>query len=352
KDEPARADFDAVVKASERARDLVHQILTFSRQSPFERRVIQLGPVIHDAVRLLRATTPAAVEIQCEIDDAAGTVLADSSQVHQAILNLGTNAVHAVQGRPGVISVRLEPVEIGPQLADEHPALRDRACVCVTVRDTGCGMDAETLRRVFDPFFTTKAPGEGTGLGLAMVHGIVQNHDGAVTLDSAPGEGTTARLYFPIVDLPAASEPPPDAPPASPRAQRVLVIDDEVAVLRVAELTLRRLGCETTACHGPVAALARLREQPSGFDVVITDLNMPEMTGIEVATEVRRICPETAIVLATGFLGDGAVEQRAAQIGIEEIVAKPFSPATLGAAVRRAAEKAHARREGELAAAS
>jgi signal transduction histidine kinase/ActR/RegA family two-component response regulator len=349
KSDPIRADLAAVLTASERARDLVQQILMFSRKSPFERRPIALESVVRDAVRLLRATTPAGVEILCEIATGEGTVLADGSQVHQAILNLGTNAAHAMRGRHGTITVRLERVEMGPQLSDASPHLGGSPCLCVLVRDTGHGMDTETLRRVFDPFFTTKAPGEGTGLGLAVVHGIMQNHEGAVTLESELGAGTTARLYFPIVDSPATVEPPPEAPAPSEHAHRVLAVDDELAVLHVAEQMLGRLGYEVVACHGPGPALELLRSGSSTFDAVITDLNMPQMSGTDLATEVRQICPEAAIVLATGYLGDGAVEQRAAQIGIEEIVTKPFTPATLGTALHRALEKAHSRRNGELA---
>jgi PAS domain S-box-containing protein len=345
---PVRPDLEAVLAASERARDLVQQILTFSRKSPFERRPIQLAPVVRDAVRLLSATTPAAVEIRCEIRREEGTVLADSSQVHQAILNLGTNAVHAMRGAPGTITVRLDAVDCAPEFGEDHPDLEKKTCLCVTVRDTGHGMDAATLRRVFDPFFTTKAPGQGTGLGLAVAHGIMQNHDGAVTLESKPGEGTTARLFFPLVATPATETPPP-ARPTRAHGGRVLIVDDEQPVLRVAEQLLQRLGYAVTACCGPAAALEILRENPAAFDAVLTDLNMPQMTGTDVAAEVRRIAPDVAIILATGFLGDGAVELRASEIGIEEIVAKPYTPATLGDAVQRAIARAQARREGELA---
>ncbi|MGB8167645.1 MAG: ATP-binding protein [Chthoniobacteraceae bacterium] len=341
---PVRADLEAVLTASERARDLVQQILTFSRKSPFERRPTQLAPVVRDVVRLLRATTPAAVEIRCEVDEGATLVFADSSQIHQAILNLGTNAVHAMRGGPGVIEVRLERVESTPQLGNT-------SCLCVVVRDTGPGMDAETLRRVFDPFFTTKRPGEGTGLGLAVVHGIMQNHDGAVTVESRLGEGTTARLFLPIMDAPAAAEPPPALAPKDEHAGRVLLVDDEPAVLRVAEQFLTRLGYEVTACSGPGGALEILREGVARFDAVLTDLNMPQMTGTDFAVEVRRISPSIALVLATGYLGDGAVEQRAAEVGIQEIVTKPYTAAALGHAVHSAIGKARARRGGELNAA-
>lgn len=341
-DHPVRADLESVLKASERARDLVQQILTFSRKSPFERRPVQLAAVVREAVQLLRATTPATVEIECEVDGGESLVFADSSQIHQAILNLGTNAAHALSGGPGTIRVRLERIESAPQLGK-------RACLSIVVEDTGSGMDAETLRRAFDPFFTTKGPGEGTGLGLAVVHGIMQNHDGAVTVESKPGEGTTARLFFPTMEAPAPDEAPLALATEDRFAGRVLLVDDEQAVLRVAEQFLLRQGYGVTACCGPGGALEILRTSTVGFDAVLTDLNMPQMTGTDFAAEVRRITPEIAIVLATGYLGDGTVERNAAAIGIEEIVTKPYTAMALGQAVHRAIGKARARHAGDLA---
>ncbi len=341
---PVRPDLEAVMAASERARDLVQQILTFSRKSPFERRPVQLAPVVLDVVRLLRATTPAAVEIRCALGEEDSLVFADSSQIHQAILNLGTNAVHAMRGEPGVIDVRLERLTSSPQCGGK-PGF------CVVVHDSGPGMDAETLRRVFDPFFTTKGPGEGTGLGLAVVHGIMENHDGAVTIESKMGEGTIARLFLPCLETPAIVAPPPAPTPEQHHEGRVLVVDDEPAVRQVAQLFLQRLGYEVTVCSSPSAALEILRGAMARFDALVTDLNMPEMNGTDLAVEIRRIAPTIAIVLATGYLGDGAVEQRAAEIGIQEIVTKPYTMATLGQAVHSAIGKSRERGAGALHAA-
>ena len=348
-DDPVRSDLDGVLAASHRARDLVKQILTFSRKSPLERRPIPLDTVVRDASRLLRATIPAAVEIHCEIGAAGGTVLADSSQVHQAILNLGTNAAHAMRGQPGTITMQLDRVEVGRELLVNYPQLEKGPCLCVTVADTGHGMDAATSRRVFDPFFTTKAPGEGTGLGLAVVHGIMQNHDGAVTLASKPGEGTTARLYFPIVDVPAEGEVKPVPPASTVHTGWILVVDDEKLVLGVAEQMLERLGFGVTGCTSPTAALEILHSDATVFSALLTDLNMPRMTGTDLAAQVRRTWPDIAIILATGFLGDGTVEQRAAEIGIEEIITKPYSSSALSGAVARAIEQVRARRPREAA---
>jgi two-component system cell cycle sensor histidine kinase/response regulator CckA len=343
---PVREDLEAVLQASERARDLVQQILTFSRKSPFERKAIQLDGVVREVARMLRATIPATVEISCEIGEAGGTVLADSSRVHQAILNLGTNAAHAMHGHPGSITVRLDEVAADTVPFEEHPTLRGKACACVTVSDTGHGMDAETLRRVFDPFFTTKKPGEGTGLGLAMVHGIMQNHEGVVTMESTPGVGTTARLYFPYIEADVSFETEPTLMTALGENRRVLLVDDEQVVLRVGEQMLQRLGFEVTACGNPTDALGLLQNGSGSFDAVLTDLNMPQMSGLEFAAAIRLFNTGIAIVLATGYLGEGGVEERAAELSIGEIVTKPYTPVMLVTGLQRAIEKAVARRTG------
>ena len=340
---PARGDLDVVLGASERARQLVQQILTFSRKRPAERQPVTLDGVLHEAATLLRASIPAGVEMKCEIAGPGATVLADSSQVHQAILNLAANAAHAMRGRPGAITLRLAPVEIGPELAREHPAMHEGPSMCITVSDTGHGIDAGTVPRIFDPFFTTKKPGEGTGLGLAVVHGIMQSHEGFVTVESRVGEGTTFRLYFPIVAEPPAAPAETFAPVSGGRGERVLLVDDEVAVLRVAEQMLHGLGYRVTACHEPEAALEIFRASAGSFEAVVTDLNMPKMTGLDFAIELRRIRPAQPIVLITGCLGDGDTEEKAARLGIGQIVMKPFTRAALSAAVRRVLDAAEAR---------
>ncbi len=323
---PARADLEVVLGASERARELVQQILTFSRKRPLERRLTRLDGVLREAAGLLRASIPAGVDVRCAIEGEGGTVLADSSQVHQAILNLAANAVHALHGQPGAITLRLEPAG--------EPLLG--ACMCLTVSDSGHGMDAETVTRIFDPFFTTKKPGEGTGLGLAVVHGIMQSHEGSVAVESRLGEGTAFRLYFPIVAAPAAGEQETPAPVPSLRGERLLVVDDEVAVLRVAQQMLEQLGYRVAACSEPEGALELFRASAGNFDAVVSDLNMPKMTGIDLAIELRRIQPALPVVLITGCIGDGALEERAARLGLDQVVMKPFTLAALSAAVHRA----------------
>ena len=333
---PAHSDLDAVLKASERARDLVQQILTFSRKRAFERKPIPLAPVIHDAVRFLRATVPALIELRCQIADDHDLVLADGSQIHQALLNLGSNAAHAIGNQPGCIVVRLDRVEVGPALVVGRPPLREGAYQCISVSDTGTGIDAAMLERVFDPFFTTKEPGQGTGLGLAVVHGVVQSHDGAVTVENTPGSGSAFRLFFPIMPAGAVEEAAPAAAVLAPGHGHILLIDDEMNVPTVGRKMLEALGYEVTACCGPLGAMEVLRERSATFDLVVTDLNMPKMTGLDVAAEIRTIRAGLPVALATGFLGDGSIETRAQALGVRAFISKPFTAETLGCAVNTA----------------
>jgi two-component system, cell cycle sensor histidine kinase and response regulator CckA len=337
-DHSARPDLDAVIKASERARDLVQQILTFSRKRAFERKPIKLAPVINDAIRFLRATVPALIELRCEIEDDSGLVLADGSQIHQAVLNLGSNAAHAIGEQQGSILVRLDRVDVGPVPVKERPQLPEGAYMCITVNDTGPGIDSDTLERVFDPFFTTKDPGQGTGLGLAVVHGVVQSHDGAVTVENTPGSGATFRLFFPVMPAGAVEEAA-SVPAMAPGHGHILLIDDEMTVLTVGKKMLEALCYQVTACCGPIGALEVVRDRAAAFDLVITDLNMPKMTGLDVAAEIRSIRSDLPIVLVTGFLGDESVEARARTLGVRVFVSKPFNMETLGRAVHAALDK-------------
>ena len=339
--ESARADLEVVLSASERARDLVQQILTFSRKGPTEHRYVTLDGVVQDAIRLLRASIPAAIDLRLDIQQADRTVLADSSQVHQAILNLVGNAAQALGRQPGTITVKLEPVELTAAMAREKPQLREGPHMCLTVADTGQGIEGETLLRIFDPFFTTKETGEGTGLGLAVVHGIMQGHGGAVTVESSVGAGSTFRLFFPIVEAPATGDIPVVAAYAG-RHECLLLIDDDANVLLVAQRVLERLDYKVTACLGTDPALEILRARAAEFDAVVTDLNMPKMSGITFTEELRRFCPEMPVVLVTGYLGDGEVESRAAELEIAAVVEKPFTSATLGTAVRAAIDRRNA----------
>jgi signal transduction histidine kinase/ActR/RegA family two-component response regulator len=335
----SHADIEAIVTAAGRARDLVKQILNFSRKGTAERRCVTLEAPVREAVQLLRASIPSTIELRCEIHDAARTVLADTSQVHQALLNLCGNAAQALDLQPGKIIVSLEPVEVDATLARKRPHWRPGRYVRLSISDTGPGIEPTLLPRIFDPFFTSKGPGEGTGLGLAVVHGIMHAHEGAVTVETKLGSGSTFRLYFPEIEAPATGQPAPLSVVRTGRSERVLVIDDEPRVLRVTERLLEMLGYDVTACRDPEGALALVRAKPEGFDIVVTDLNMPVLNGLDFARELRRLDANIPVVLATGFIGDGEVEKQATALGIVRIVEKPFTTEALGEAVRAALEQ-------------
>ncbi|MGC4074725.1 MAG: PAS domain S-box protein [Nibricoccus sp.] len=329
-----RQHLDQVQKASNRARDLVRRILTFSRQRKQERKAMPLKPVIDEVLSLVRSTLPATIELSVRISDDVPVVLADPSQVHQVLMNLCTNSAYAMRDRPGRLSVMLGRVKVDAAQVRIQPDLREGFYACVTVSDTGSGMTSAVLKRAFEPFFTTKGPGEGTGLGLSVVHGIMQDHEGAVTVESVLGKGTTFRLYFPE-QIGATEEGPVGAQPLmSGHGERVLFIDDELALCDSTRQLLDKLGYQTTALSSPVAAMERFRENPDGFDIVITDLSMPFMTGVDVGREMLALRPELPVVLASGFTGTWTAEKVQAQ-GMRDLLIKPLTAAALSAAIRR-----------------
>jgi CheY-like chemotaxis protein len=290
--------------------------------------------VILEALRLLRATLPSTIEVRTEIAADAPLVLANESQLHQVMVNLCTNAAHAMREGGGVLSVGLSAVDVDEALARICPGLRVGPHVRLTVGDSGHGMDRATAERIFEPFFTTKAPGEGTGLGLAVVHGIMRSHDGLVAVHSLPGQGTTLELYFPA----AAQADPAEASgaPHAPRGQgeHVFVVDDEPVLVEIIRDFLTGLGYRVTAHLRPDEAWEDFRRDPRRFDLVVCDLTMPGMTGVDLAERIRAVRPDLPVVLMTGYGGalDAGVLP---QSGIREVIAKPFRVSALGDVVHR-----------------
>jgi PAS domain S-box-containing protein len=327
-----------VLRAALRARDLVNQILVFSRRQEQERKSIQLRDVLLETLRLMRASLPSTIEIQTDLAGSFPPVLADSTQIHQVMMNLCTNAAHAMRNMRGTLTIQQKVVDVHADMARLNPRLRVGRYVRVSVSDTGHGMDARTQDRIFEPFFTTKRSGEGTGLGLAVVHGIMEAHDGAITVESQPGLGTTFHLYFPAVEA-VAEEQAPEAP-AMPKGagQRVLVVDDEAAVAQTTVHLLEQAGYRAEACTDPQAALARFRADPDGFALVLTDLTMPRLTGLELAAEIRRVRPDVRLLLGTGFSAD-LDDQRLTELGFSGLVLKPYTLRTLADAAARALQR-------------
>jgi PAS domain S-box-containing protein len=333
---PEVVDFlSSVLKAGKRAAELVKQILTFSRHQAPQRQVIQLTTVVAECLKLLRATTPATIEIDISLATDAPSVLADASQVHQIILNLGTNALHAMNGLHGRLQVTLDRCIVDAAHAALQSRLRPGVYARVSVADTGCGMDKATMQRIFEPFFTTKPPGEGTGLGLSVVHGIMESHDGAVIVYSQPGEGTVFHLYFPAHSAEETIETD-DAPPVvRGRGERILFVDDEELLVQLGQKMLSGLGYEVEAVRQPEAALELFRMEPSRFALVITDHTMPGMTGLVLASRIRQVRPDMPVILMTGFNGTLTPERLSAE-RIRQMLLKPTTIHALSNAVHKA----------------
>ena len=333
-----RTHLDAVLQGVKRAANLVRQILTFSREQPIERRLISLPPVVAECVKLLRGIVPPTIELEMVASADAPDVLADETQVHQILMNLGTNARHALKDRPGRIQMKIERCVVDAAQAAVQSQVRAGVYALVSVSDTGKGMDANTVRRIFEPFFTTKAPGEGTGLGLAVVHGIMNSHDGAITVSSRLGEGTLFQLYFPAAA--AVGTVGAEAAPSDPRGQgeRILFVDDEDWLGQLAERQLRGLGYEVEVTRQPATALALVKADPQRFALVITDQAMPGMSGLQLAGELRLLRPDLPIILSTGY-SLTVTPERARAAGISQLLVKPVTILALASAVRAALSK-------------
>ncbi len=334
----ARKNLDEVIRGGERARDLVQEILTFSRQNEHERKLVYIGAIVKEVLKLLRASLPSTVEIRQDIEKDIGLIEADPTHIHQLMMNLCTNAGHAMREKGGILEVSLSYIDIKP----ENPSLSTKEnlapYVRLTVGDTGHGMDKAVIKRIFDPYFTTKDQGEGTGLGLAVIHGIVKSHNGAITVQSKPGEGSTFNVYFPVIKDEAVPESDLGEEPLPTGQERILFIDDEPTLANLGKQLLEHLGYKVDTRTSSTEALELFREKADQFDLVITDMTMPRMTGEKLAKEIIKIQPEIPIVLCTGY-SERITEDRAKKIGIVEFAMKPLLIHDLAKITRRALDK-------------
>ncbi len=338
---PARESLEEIKKAGERAKSIVQQILAFARHQPLARTVIHLGPTLQEALGFMRATLPSGVHLTSTIDADTPPVLADATQVHQVIVNLCTNSWHALEDRPGHIEVRLQPVTLDQDAANRIQGLKPGRFSRISVTDTGKGMDEATLARIFEPFFTTKPPGKGSGLGLSVVHGIMQSHDGAIAVNSTPGRGTTFEIYFPAA-IGAASTLAPTARDGAQHlgnGEHILYIDDEEPLVFLATRMLKRMGYRISGYHRSEDAIRAFREDPTRFDLIITDHNMPETSGLQVASELLAVRADVPIVLCSGHVTD-ELRELAHYAGIREVLYKPSSMEDFGQAIHRLIAKA------------
>jgi len=328
------AYLDKMIKSSDRAADLIKQILTLSRQHKQKQRPVQVRHIVKEALDLLRATLPTTIEIRRNLAKDAGVVNADPTQMHQVIMNLTTNAGHAMQENGGVLEVTLANVELDDLSASKHLDLTAGFFLRLTVSDTGHGMTPETMERIFDPYFTTKDTGEGTGLGLSVAHGIVKAHGGAITVYSELGKGTTFHVYLPVIHEAekAEKDEPKEALPTG--SERILFIDDEEVLLEIGGQMLELLGYEVVTKISSEQALEMFRKQPDQFDLVITDMTMPHLTGDKLAQELMTIRPNIPVILCTGH-SRLVSEEKAEEIGIKAFVIKPLVMRNLAETVRK-----------------
>jgi len=312
----------AVLSASRRARDLVHQILTLARQTQETARPVHCGRIVEDVVRLLRATIPAFIEIRVNLCDRGGIILADPTHVHQVVLNLCTNAYHAMRDQGGVLEVTLDETEMGPADVLPDSDVEPGRYVRLSVRDTGSGMEPGVVDRIFEPYFTTKDVGEGTGMGLSVVHGIVARYRGDIQVCSQPGKGTRFDVFFPRLSPGREETCSPDGESVAGRGESILLVDDEPMVLSMMGEMLTSAGYRVTLQSSAALALTSFRENPHGFDAVITDMTMPHMTGDALAQSLMTIRPGIPVILCTGF-SEKINGDRARQLGIPAFLLKP-----------------------------
>ena len=337
-------DLQGTLTAGRRARDLVQQILTFSRQPELARTAIQLHWLVEEALALLRAALPSTITIRPIISRNAGAVLADPTQMQQVLINLCTNAAHAMREAGGVIEVRLEPIEVAVDAPAISPDLKAGAYVRLTVQDTGHGMEPEILERIFEPFFTTKSMSEGTGMGLAVVHGIIANYEGAITVESIPGQGSTFAVYLPRSDSPGTAALPTEEPVVGGN-ERILFVDDEAALVHVGRATLQRLGYQVVVCTSSSEALETFRAAPQSFDLVITDRTMPMLTGEALVHALRQLRPDIPIILCTGLSQPVTSEQLRA-LEVDAFLLKPVMAHEWARVIRQVLEQRTAQEPG------
>ncbi len=336
KDSLLQSNLKEVLNAGARAKDLVKQILTFSRQAEQELKPVQIKIAVNEALKLIRASLPTTIEIHQTVESNSA-VLADLTQMHQVVMNLCTNASHAMQAAGGTLRVSLVDVEIESDFAAGHPGLLPGPYIQLSVMDTGHGMTSEVLNRIYDPFFTTKEKGEGTGMGLSVVHGIVKSHGGEVIVHSEPGKGTSFEIYFPAIEKTEIRKTDAVLPLAIGN-ERILFVDDEPSLVHIGKQILKPLGYKVEARTSSLEALELFKVKSEKFDLVITDMTMPKMTGDDLAREILKIRTNIPIILCTGYskkISEGKVEA----LGVRALVMKPIVAEQLATIVRRVLDK-------------
>ncbi len=325
-----------VLSAGNRAKDLVKQILTFSRQVDQKQKPIQVKPIVKEALKLLRVSIPSTVEIEQNVQSDA-LVMGDPTQIHQILMNLCTNAAHAMEDNGGLLTVRLLDAELDSDFISNHPGLTPGQYITLTVTDTGYGISPDVMEKIFDPFFTTKEKGKGTGLGLSVVHGIVRSHGGEIYVYSEPGKGSTFKVCLPAIESRFKPEERVEKPIPT-GTERILFIDDEPVITNLGKQTLESLGYDVVARNSSIEALELFKEKKDHFDLVITDMTMPHMTGEKLAEKIIQIRPDIPVILCTGF-SFMIDEQKALDLGIRAFISKPILKREIAEAIRKVLEE-------------
>ena len=328
----AQQNLKKVLKSADRAKELVKQILTFSRKNPHEIKPVRLSLIIQDALQLLRPTLPSTIDIQTVVKTDS-MIMADPTHMQQLLMNLCTNASHAMHSKNSVLKINLVEINIGPQEAAKYHDIKPGHFIKLSVSDTGTGIDPAIIGRIFEPFFTTKDQGEGTGMGLALVHGIVKNHSGDITIESTINKGTTFHIVLPKIENNSSPvKKQDDVIPVG--SESILFVDDEEFLVDVGQKILESLGYRVTAVRNSIDALKLFSATPDKFNLVITDRTMPDLTGYELAEKLIKIRPDIPVILSTGY-SKTVSSKKTGDSGIREYIMKPIERRKIAATIRK-----------------
>ncbi|MCP3872146.1 MAG: response regulator, partial [Desulfobacteraceae bacterium] len=336
-DSPFKDSLSKIYKGTMRASELVKQILTFSRQDSNELKLIKIQPIIKEALKLIRSTIPTTIKIKQDIHPDCGAIKADPTQIHQIIMNLATNSWHAMEDTGGELKISLKEITLC-QSDIINPDMNPGIYACLLIADTGVGMEKKLIDRIFDPFFTTKEQGKGTGMGLSVVHGIVKNMDGAIHVHSELGKATEFYVYLPVEKSSFEKQSSQIHKAIQHGTEQILFVDDEEEILEMEKLLLERLGYQVTSHASSIDALEVFRTSPDKFDLVITDMAMPNMPGDKLAAELTKIRPDIPILLCTGF-SETMSEEKAVSLGIKGFLLKPIVINDLSQKIREVLNK-------------
>jgi CheY-like chemotaxis protein len=333
-DSPLRSHLDEAMKALNRAKEMVKHILAFSRQSEAEKKPVKVQFIIKEVVGLLNSSIPSTITIHQNIDSDAGPVYADPSQIHQILMNLATNAFHAMENDGGHFELNLDQVEISSDELTIHPDIQQGKYIKLTISDTGQGINPEIMGKIFDPYFTTKAIGKGSGLGLSLVHGIVKNHRGAITVYSQPGKGTVFKILLPVIEETIVNKRKEKTDALYLGKESILFVDDDESIARMMARMLKKIGYQVEVRTNPVEALALFKEKSDQFDIVITDMTMPQMTGDRLAEKLREIRHDIPIIICTGY--SSLIDEDKSKKMNMFFIMKPITIVDIGKMIRQA----------------